>query len=38
MREDALALSAGKDLSPLGDEGWELVKVDRVLKDGDLER
>src|SRR5215470_2085617 len=33
--EDARALSAGADLSPLGDEGWEPVKVDRVLKDGD---
>ena len=32
---DAEALSAGKDLSPLGDEGWDPVKVDRVLKDGD---
>ncbi|PYS01559.1 MAG: subclass B3 metallo-beta-lactamase [Acidobacteria bacterium] len=33
--EDARALEAGADLSPLGDEGWEPVKVDRVLKDGD---
>ena len=33
--EDARALSAGADLSPLGDEGWDPVKVDRVLKDGD---
>ena len=33
--DDARALSAGADLSPLGDEGWEPVKVDRVLKDGD---
>ncbi|PYS12697.1 MAG: subclass B3 metallo-beta-lactamase [Acidobacteria bacterium] len=33
--EDARALEAGSDLSPLGDEGWEPVKVDRVLKDGD---
>src|SRR5438132_2426143 len=32
---DAAALSAGKDMSPLGDEGWEPVKVDRILKDGD---
>src|SRR6266566_930159 len=32
---DATALSAGKDMSPLGDEGWEPVKVDRILKDGD---
>jgi metallo-beta-lactamase class B len=35
MRQDAEALEAGKDLSPLGDEGWAPVKVDRVLKDGD---
>src|SRR5437016_11419761 len=33
--EDAAALSSGMDKSPLGDEGWEPVKVDRVLKDGD---
>src|SRR5881397_25807 len=33
--EDAAALAAGADKSPLGDEGWEPVKVDRVLKDGD---
>src|SRR5262249_35109790 len=33
--EDAAALSAGMDKSPLGDEGWEPVVVDRVLKDGD---
>jgi metallo-beta-lactamase class B len=32
---DASALEAGRDLSPLGDEGWDPVKVDRVLKDGD---
>jgi len=32
---DADALAAGKDLSPLGDEGWEKVTVDRVLKDGE---
>ncbi len=32
---DATALAAGKDLSPLGDEGWEPVAVDRVLADGD---
>src|SRR6266566_3520000 len=32
---DAAALSAGADLSPLGDEGWEPVKVARILKDGD---
>ncbi len=35
VRQDAAALEAGKDLSPLGDEGWAPVKVDRVLKDGD---
>jgi metallo-beta-lactamase class B len=35
VRQDAEALEAGKDLSPLGDEGWTPVKVDRVLKDGD---
>ena len=35
LGDDAAALEAGKDLSPLGAEGWEPVKVDRVLKDGD---
>ena len=35
IKQDADALEAGKDLSPLGDEGWTPVKVDRVLKDGD---
>ena len=35
LGEDAAALAAGMDKSPLGDEGWEPVKVDRVLKDGD---
>jgi metallo-beta-lactamase class B len=35
IRQDADALEAGKDLSPLGDKGWTPVKVDRVLKDGD---
>ena len=35
MKFDAEALEAGKDLSPLGAEGWDPVKVDRVLKDGD---
>jgi metallo-beta-lactamase class B len=35
IRQDAEALEAGKDLSPLGDEGWTPVQVDRVLKDGD---
>jgi len=38
IRQDADALEAGKDLSPLGDEGWTPVKVDRVLKDGDTVR
>ena len=33
--EDAAALTAGTDKSPLGDEGWPPVQVDRVLKDGD---
>jgi metallo-beta-lactamase class B len=32
---DAVALASGHDNSALGDEGWEPVKVDRVLKDGD---
>jgi metallo-beta-lactamase class B len=35
IKADADALEAGRDLSPLGDEGWPAVKVDRVLKDGD---
>src|SRR5436190_2812423 len=35
IKQDADALEAGKDLSPLGDEGWTPVKVDRVLRDGD---
>jgi metallo-beta-lactamase class B len=35
VKQDADALEAGKDLSPLGDEGWAAVKVDRVLNDGD---
>ena len=35
IKQDAEALEAGKDLSPLGDEGWTPVQVDRVLKDGD---
>jgi metallo-beta-lactamase class B len=33
--DDAAALAAGTDKSPLGDEGWEPVPVDRILKDGD---
>src|SRR5262249_31743429 len=36
IREDAAALAAGADQSPLEDEGWEPVKVDRILKDGDM--
>jgi metallo-beta-lactamase class B len=32
---DAAALEAGKDLSPLGAEGWDPVHVDRVLGDRD---
>jgi len=35
MVGDAEALRAGKDLSPLGFEGWPPVQVDRVLRDGD---
>lgn len=35
MREDAEAVRSGRDLSPLGDEGWEPVAVDRELSDGD---
>jgi len=35
LGEDATALETGTDRSPLGDEGWEPVHVDRVLKDGD---
>jgi metallo-beta-lactamase class B len=35
LGDDATALSSGMDRSPLGDEGWEPVRVDRVLKDGD---
>ena len=35
MRQDAEALEAGMDKSPLGDEGWAPVRVDRVLQDGD---
>lgn len=32
---DADALEAGRDLSPLGFEGWEPVRVDRRLQDGE---
>jgi metallo-beta-lactamase class B len=35
MRGDADAVRAGVDQSPLGDEGWDPVPVDRVLDDGD---
>ena len=35
MVGDAEALESGKDNSALGAVGWEPVKVDRVLKDGD---
>ena len=33
--DDAKALAAGNDISPLEDEGWTPVPVDRILKDGD---
>jgi metallo-beta-lactamase class B len=35
MAEDAAAVESGTDQSPLGDEGWEPVKVDATLKDGE---
>jgi metallo-beta-lactamase class B len=35
MEPDARALAAGMDLSPIEYDGWDPVKVDRVLKDGD---
>ncbi|MFT3693361.1 MAG: MBL fold metallo-hydrolase [Kofleriaceae bacterium] len=35
MRADAEAVRTGVDLSPLHDEGWEPVRVDRILDDGD---
>ena len=35
LEADADALEAGRDLSPLGFEGWEPVKVDRRLQDGE---
>ena len=35
MAEDAPAVEAGKDMSPLGDEGWEPVTVDAKLRDGE---
>jgi metallo-beta-lactamase class B len=35
MAEDARAVAAGVDMSPLGDEGWEPVIVDAKLRDGE---
>ena len=35
LAADAAALASGTDLSPLADEGWDPVAVDRVLRDGD---
>ena len=35
LAEDAKALAAGTDMSPIAWEGWEPVRVDRVLKDGE---
>ncbi|HEU4730865.1 MAG TPA: subclass B3 metallo-beta-lactamase [Kofleriaceae bacterium] len=35
MAEEAPAISSGKDLSAVGDIGWEPVRVDRVLHDGE---
>ena len=35
IAEDARALEAGRDLSPVEYDGWRPVKVDRVIKDGD---
>ena len=35
LEADADALEAGRDLSPLGFEGWEPVTVDRRLQDGE---
>lgn len=35
MDADADAMEAGQDLSPLGFEGWEPVRVDRRLQDGE---
>ncbi len=34
--DDAKALQEGKDLSPLGFEGWDPVEIDTVLKHGDV--
>lgn len=38
LAADVPALTAGKDLSPLGAEGWDPVQVDRVLRDGAVVR
>lgn len=38
LAADAKAIAAGKDLSPLGAEGWEPARVDRVLADGAVVR
>ena len=38
LGDDAEAISAGKDNSALGGDGWTPAKVDRVLKDGDTVR
>ena len=35
LGDDAIALESGTDRSPIRAEGWDPVKVDRVLKDGD---
>jgi metallo-beta-lactamase class B len=35
MRDDAPAVASGVDQSPLGDEGWQPARVDRILSDGD---
>jgi metallo-beta-lactamase class B len=35
MRGDAEAVATGVDRSPLAGEGWEPVRVDRILDDGD---
>jgi metallo-beta-lactamase class B len=33
--EDARALEAGKDMSPVEYDGWPAVRVDRIIKDGE---
>ena len=35
LGEDAESIASGVDISALGGDGWEAVKVDRVLEDGD---